>query len=142
MPGSSGAFPGPPQEVRLAPILNKALRYCRRLERAALDFVCLEEIAEKIDLSKDEEDEIYVPLGTGIRTQIRIAKRKQENTYLYDFQFTRKGELKRENRNLLEKNGKPEKIRQVPDVSRLQGLQVFHRRDRHPVLTGADGVRG
>jgi hypothetical protein len=94
------------QEVSLPTILTRALRYCRRLENAALDFVCLEEISEKIDLSRDKEDEVYVPMGTGIRTQIKIAKRKQDNTYLYDFQFTRKGELKKENRNLLEKNGK------------------------------------
>ncbi len=95
-------------EVRSA-ILNRALRYCRRLENVALDFVCLEEISERIDLSRDKEDEVYVPMGAGIRTQIKIAKRKQDNTYLYDFQFTRKGELKKENRNLLEKNGKPVK---------------------------------
>ena len=106
--------PGSAQELPLSTILNRALRYCRRLENAALDFVCLEEISEKIDLSRDAEDEIYVPLNRGIKTQIRVAKRKQENTYLYDFQFTRKGELKRENRNLLEKNGKPIKEKDAP----------------------------
>jgi hypothetical protein len=101
--------PGAAEEVQLSTILNRTLRYCRRLENVALDFVCLEEISERIDLSRDKEDEVYVPMGAGIRTQIKIAKRKQDNTYLYDFQFTRKGELKRENRNLLEKNGKPVK---------------------------------
>ena len=101
--------PGEAEEVQLSTILNRALRYCRRLENVALDFVCLEEISERIDLSRDKEDEVYVPMGAGIRTQIKIAKRKQDNTYLYDFQFTRKGELKKENRNLLEKNGKPVK---------------------------------
>jgi len=105
---------GPAEEIRLPAILNKAIRYCRRLEKAALDFVCLEEISEKIDYSREREDEIYVPLNTGIRTQIKIAKRKQENTYLYDFQFTRKGELKRENRTLLEKNGKKAKEQDAP----------------------------
>jgi hypothetical protein len=50
----------------------------------------------------------------GIRTQIKIPQRKQENTYLYDFQFTRKGGLRRENRNLLKKNGKPAKEKDVP----------------------------
>jgi len=105
---------GPAEEIRLPAILNRAIRYCRRLEKAALDFVCLEEISEKIDYSREREDEIYVPLNTGIRTQIKIAKRKQENTYLYDFQFTRKGELKRENRTLLEKNGKKTKEQDAP----------------------------
>jgi len=74
----------------------------------------LEEIAEKIDFSRDKEDEISFIVPSGIRTQIKIAKRKQENTYLYDFQFTRKGELKKENRNLLEKNGKPAKEKDAP----------------------------
>lgn len=106
---SPAVSPGAAEEARLPPLLNRALRYCRRLEKAALDFVCLEEISEKIDLSRDAEDEVYVPFSSGIRTQIKIAKRKQDNTYLYDFQFTRKGELKKENRNLLEKNGKPVK---------------------------------
>jgi hypothetical protein len=111
---SSVSSPGTAQEVPLSTILNRALRYCRRLENAALDFVCLEEVSEKIDLSRDAEDEVYVPLNTGIKTQIRVAKRKQENTYLYDFQFTRKGELKKENRNLLQKNGKPVKEKNAP----------------------------
>lgn len=104
----------PAQEVRLLAILNKALRYCRRLEKASLDFVCLEEISEKIDYSRDREDEVYIPLSTGIRTQIKIAKKKQENTFLYDFQFTRKGEFQRENRELLEKNGKKAREKDAP----------------------------
>jgi len=104
----------PAEEIRLRAVLNKAIRYCRRLERAALDFVCLEEISEKIDYSREREDEIYVPLNTGIRTQIKIAKRKQENTYLYDFQFTRKADFKKENRTLLEKNGKKAKEQDAP----------------------------
>lgn len=105
---------GQAEEVRLPAVLNRAVRYCRRLESAALDFVCLEEIAEKIDFSRDREDEISFIVPSGVRTQIKIAKRKQENTYLYDFQFTRKGELKKENRNLLEKNRKPAKEKDAP----------------------------
>jgi hypothetical protein len=111
---SSTMSRGPAEEVRLAAILNKSIKYCRKLEKAALDFVCLEEISEKIDYSRDREDEISFPLPTGIRTDIKIAKRKQENTYLYDFQFTRKGELKKENRTLLEKNGKTAREQDAP----------------------------
>jgi hypothetical protein len=118
MAHSSSLSQGPAEEVRLPAILNKAVRYCRRLESAALDFVCLEEISEKIDYSRDREDEIAIMPRTlgekGIRTQIKIPKRKQENIYLYDFQFTRKGELKKENRNLLEKNGKMAKEKDAP----------------------------
>lgn len=34
----------------------------------------------------------------GVQTQIKIPKRRQENTCLYDFQFTRMGEVRKENR--------------------------------------------
>jgi hypothetical protein len=117
MANSSAISRGPAEEVRLAAVLNKAIGYCRKLEKASLDFVCLEEISEKIDYSRDREDEIAITpsLGEkGIITQIKIPKRKQENTYLYDFQFTRKGELKKENRTLLEKNGKMAREKEAP----------------------------
>jgi hypothetical protein len=97
-------------DARMSIILNKAAKYCRRLENSALDFVCLEEISEKLDYSRDREDEISIvppPLADrGVATHIKVSKLKQENKYLYDFQFTRKGELRKENRTLLEKNGK------------------------------------
>jgi len=72
-PGKGDSPVSSPGSARspLSTILNRALRYCRRLENAALDFVCLEEISEKIDLSRDAEDEVYVPLNRGIKTQIR-----------------------------------------------------------------------
>lgn len=138
---------------QLPVVLNKALRYCRRLEKAALDFVCLEEITEKIDYSRDREDEIYVPLSTGIRTQIKIAKRKQENTYLYDFQFTRKDEFKKENRILLEKNGRKGKEKEAPlETSVFQvrnvlfgplGLLSEYRQGYHDYrLIGEEGSEG
>jgi hypothetical protein len=93
------------EEEKLADILRKAGQYCARLEKASLDIVCLEQITEKIDYSRDRSDGIYLMPG-GIRTQIRVAKLKDENSYLYDYQFIRKGSNKKEKRVLLEKNGK------------------------------------
>jgi hypothetical protein len=93
------------EKKKLSDILTKAGQYCARLEKASLDFVCLEQITEKIDYSRDRSDEIYLMPG-GIRTQIRVAKLKEENSYLYDYQFIRKGSNKKEKRVLLEKNGK------------------------------------
>jgi hypothetical protein len=157
MANSSTSSQGPAEEVRLPAILNKAIGYCRRLESAALDFVCLEEISEKIDYSRDREDEIAIMPRTagekGIRTQIKIPKRKQENTYLYDFQFTRKGELKRENRNLLEKNGKTAREKDAPlETSVFQvrnvlfgplGLLSENRQGYHDYqLVGEEEVQG
>jgi hypothetical protein len=61
------------EEEKLADILRKAGQYCARLEKASLDIVCLEQITEKIDYSRDRSDGIYLMPG-GIRTQIRVAK--------------------------------------------------------------------
>ncbi len=74
--------------ARLAEVLEKAEMYCHRLDRAALDFICLEEVTEMT--------RHYTP-----RTDI----------YLYDYQFVRKGEEIKEQRNLIAVNGKKTNIR-------------------------------
>lgn len=76
-----------PDRLRLATILKKSEEYCRRLEQAALDFVCFEEVRE---LSR------YFTLKT--------------NVYLYDYQFIRKNQVIKEKRNLIEVNGKKKNI--------------------------------
>jgi hypothetical protein len=72
---------------RLAAILEKSAEYCRRLDRAALDFVCLEEVTE---MSRH-----FTP---------------QTDVYLYDYQFIRKNGGAKEKRNLLAVNGKKKNI--------------------------------
>ena len=98
--GSSGI--GPPfsgrEEAsgrRLAALLEKAARYCRRLDRAALDFICKEQIAEEIDHAWEWPVEKY----------FRV-RRREKNSYLYDIQFVRKNGIKTESRALLKKNGR------------------------------------
>ncbi len=73
---------------RLAEILKKAEIYCRKLDRAALDFICLEEVTEMT--------RHYTP-----RTDV----------YLYDYQFIRKGSEVKEQRNLISVNGDKTDIR-------------------------------
>ena len=73
--------------VRLAAILKKSEEYCRRLEKAALDFICLEEVKEF--------SRYYTP---------------HTDIYLYDYQFIRKNEEIKERRNLIAVNGKKENI--------------------------------
>jgi hypothetical protein len=109
------------EEKKLADILRRAGQYCGRLEKASLDFVCLEQITEKIDYSRDRADEIYLMPG-GIRTQIRVAKLKDESSYLYDYQFIRKGSNKREKRVLLEKNGK--KVKEEDSQLEASSFQI------------------
>jgi hypothetical protein len=70
-------------QPRLAAILKKSEDYCRRLDRAALDFVCLEEVTEFSRYWSPHTD-----------------------VYLYDYQFIRKNQAAQEKRNLLAVNGK------------------------------------
>ncbi|OGD22250.1 MAG: hypothetical protein A2W03_09150 [Candidatus Aminicenantes bacterium RBG_16_63_16] len=104
---------------QLALILKSARQYCQRLEQAALDFVCQEEVSEFIDLTRynapnlvtQDPSDMSVSGGwySGHRAELRFntpATGKSENTYLFDYQFVRKaGEIK-ENRVLLKKGGK------------------------------------
>jgi hypothetical protein len=111
-----------PQKVdpfQLALILKSARQYCQRLEKAALDFVCQEEVSEFIDLTRYNEPNLVtrVPSVSSVsggwdskhRAELRFdppATGKTENTYLFDYQFVRKAGEVKENRALLEKNGK------------------------------------
>jgi len=79
--------PGQANQSRLATILKKSADYCQRLDKAALDFVCLEEVTE---LSR-----YYTP---------------QTDVYLYDYQFIRKDKETKEQRNLISVNGKKTSI--------------------------------
>jgi len=78
----------PADRARLAAILKKSADYCRRLDQSALDFVCLEEVTET--------SRHYTP-----RTDV----------YLYDYQFLRKNQDRKERRDLIAVNGKKTNIR-------------------------------
>lgn len=94
----SAQTPGPPAPT-LEAILAHEAEYCRRLESSALDFVCLEDIVEKIDQSKDISTLRWQTPGDRPPTSIK-------RTFLYDFQFIRKDFEVKESRTLLKKNGK------------------------------------
>jgi len=96
-------------------ILQREAEYCRRLELAALDFVCLEDITEKIDQSKD------IALVTWRSPRDRPPY-SVKRTFLYDFQFIRKDGSVKETRTLLKKNGKE---MEVKDAELLTGTFVY-----------------
>ncbi len=79
------------QAARLSGLLEKAAAYCQRLENAALDFVCLEDVTE---------------------TSRNLSP--HTDVYLYDYQFVRKGGAARERRNLLALNGKKADDKDAP----------------------------
>lgn len=94
-------------EISLTNILSKTKEYCARLEGAALDFVCKENITEKINVSEEwaSGDRVlkvvkHLPGAWGPN------KRIKKNTFVYDYQLIKKGKDIRETRILIEENGK------------------------------------
>ena len=83
-----------PYHIDLSLILEKTAEYCSWLANASLDFICQEEIKERLYYSPGT-DTIY--LG---------GRFYKENKYLYDYQLIRKGGDMQEKRILLEENGK------------------------------------
>ncbi len=78
----------PPDRSRLEALLKRAEAYCRRLDKAALDFICLEEV-----------------------TELTVRFTPVTNVYLYDYQFVRTDREKKENRHLIAVNGKKKDVR-------------------------------
>ena len=74
--------------ARLAAVLKKAGEYCQRLERAALDFVCLEEV-----------------------TELSVRFTPVSSVHLYDYQFIRKNQETKEKRDLVAVDGKKVNVR-------------------------------
>jgi len=118
----------PPEDAfQLGLVLKSARQYCARLEKAALDFICLEEISERLDQSRDRRDQGakispldasnnngttssggFTARGTQGRPMSFDSRPgpKFDNAYLYDYQFVRKVGKVGEKRVLLERNGK------------------------------------
>jgi hypothetical protein len=103
--------PGVPQE-RLSEILKRTSEYCKRLDNAAFDFVCLEEINEDINLARDIQKylaqlaENASPEASSSFPNIRVPKEKVHREFVYDYQVIRKENKTTETRILLEENGK------------------------------------
>jgi hypothetical protein len=119
---------------QLALALKSGSEYAHRLERAALDFICREEVAELIDQSRDDAKKLsqliplptavgggkYRPIRPDITFDLDVPNKQKKSAYLYDYQMTRQaGEIK-ENRVLLEVNGKKAK-----DKKDLQNTLTF-----------------
>ncbi|NIO48450.1 MAG: hypothetical protein GTN73_03275 [Candidatus Aminicenantes bacterium] len=112
-------------QQRLAEILKRTKKYCQRLQDVALNFVCLEEIKEETNYSRDIVLKILstpTVIGRGqVRSSsfIKTPRTKVENKYVYDFQLIRKGQKIMEKRILIEENGKKknEKDAQLKTIS-------------------------
>ncbi|MDH4271133.1 MAG: hypothetical protein OEW18_04065 [Candidatus Aminicenantes bacterium] len=93
-------------------ILDKAGKYCLRLDKAALDFVCREEVKERANILREPVGTTVLPQidpsvpykgGMGIKPPPPADFRT--TTYVYDYQFIRKGGDVKERRNLMRKDG-------------------------------------
>lgn len=96
--------------ISLEALLAKAAEYCRKLESAAFDFVCREEISEKFDPTLDA-DRKSPPLDPGKTkysgpTVVISWARKAKRSFVYDYRCVRAGRTIRETRTLLKENGK------------------------------------
>lgn len=109
---SPAPAPVPSQDqAPLAALLAKAVDYGRRLEAAAFDFVCREEISETLDPNLDIDRKLSPPDGRQtefLGPSIVLSRaRKVRSSYVYDYQCVRSGGKLREVRNQVEENGKP-----------------------------------
>jgi hypothetical protein len=118
-------------QLRLAALLKKSADYCRRLESAALDFVCLEEVREASRYYASNSD-IYRYDYQFNRLETSRDQTPKTDVYLYDYQFIRKGMETQEKRNLISVNGKKKNIQD----SSLQTSLFFYKN----VLLGPVGL--
>jgi hypothetical protein len=128
---------GTPEE-EWRPLLKKTAEYCRRLERAALDFICLERISESVDFSKDVSLDTAGSKRSGRDTLIgrgrKIPRQTIRNSYVYDYQMIRRSGEAEERRVLLEENGEKKNVKDAP----LKTLNFVYRN----ALFGPLGVLG
>lgn len=99
----------PARGIDLGSLLEKAAEYCRKLDSAALEFVCREEIRETINAALDDDrpDLRMKYSGSDYTTYIGRREKSGTFTYVYDYQCVRKDGGLRETRTLIEENGLP-----------------------------------
>jgi len=101
-------------DARLDRILAMTKEYCRRLESAALDFVCVEDIKEEIFRIPQPGDDATISDQMGILLTPSRPSHKIVRSFVHDYQFVRKGDRRVENRTLVKEDGIP---RNEPNAS-------------------------
>ncbi|MCX6567690.1 MAG: hypothetical protein NT147_01385, partial [Candidatus Aminicenantes bacterium] len=96
--------------TQLQTLLAKAAEYCRKLEGAAFEFGCREEVAESVNPSLDIGPNSPPAKSGGTPFAGPTISfgwtNKIKRTFVYDLQCGRAGGVVRETRTLLEENGK------------------------------------
>jgi hypothetical protein len=107
-------LPAGPQDApagqRLEALLAKAKAYSLRLDRAALDFTCVEKIEERTYRNNELQPDLLVgsPVSTGEAHYAYSMPRQNyyAHTYVHDYQYVRTADRKTERRTLLEEDGR------------------------------------
>lgn len=101
-------------QTELETILKKCAEYCEKLANSALFFVCKEKITEKISSRG------AVIMAKGLRESIsRVYTSTAKRVYVYDYQLYRKGNDIKEQRILIEENGKKKHEENAPLKTRI-----------------------
>lgn len=103
-------------DPRLDRVLTLSKEYCRRLENAALDFVCREEIKEEVFTPPGFEPDLVMPgdLGDGWSFSYRMPRKGYVRSLVYDYQFVRKAGRSVENRTLIKEDGFARDVKNAP----------------------------
>ncbi len=124
--------------VDLQDLLKRAAEYCQKLEGAALNFVCREEIKETIDPLLDARPRQVITYGWDYASRggmvMLSSPRRIKNSYIYDYQCIRRVGAIQEVRVLLKENGK---ARNEPNASLKTSVVVFR-----SALMGPVGLLG
>jgi len=99
------------RDERLDRILRLTKAYCARIDKAAFDFICLEDIKEEFKpISELGPDAILLGyVRPGMSFSYRTPKRGWVRTFVYDYQFIRKAGESVETRTLIERDGRKTK---------------------------------
>ncbi len=126
--GISSPAPAPSQAQdtdKLAAVVQKALDYCRRLDKAALDFICTEYVEEEVNrASRPSATAVTLNIYGGTYIKPPPPDSFKTTYYLYDYQFIRKGTEVKERRDLMEKDGE-----KVPKTDAATETKHFKFRD-------------
>jgi outer membrane lipoprotein-sorting protein len=111
------ATQGKSAQDSLSTILDKSAEYCRKLAESALYFVCEEKISEEIyDLSGAGSAIMVMSDGQSVTTfsSAPLRRKTTKNSYVYDYQLTKKGDRIEETRTLVEENNRKKNLKDAP----------------------------
>jgi VWFA-related protein len=122
---------GPPPAQTL---LAAASDYCRRLQDAALNFVCKEDVRERLSRAHTQQAGIPSDMNPYGRAQVFLGGAASIREWTYDYQLVRREGKAEETRTLLKENGSPRHV----ENAKLATVRFEHAN----VILGPVGILG